>query len=635
MRISKWIFIVFCSVAYLSVAVSGSQAVDPETERTYLQATLGYYTPADGWRVYTECRSQLNQPIQYTDYAFKRLSIAKIDALAREAKTVNDLYQRYIAASNVVGVEKISADKFWKLGKDQNAIVSITEDTSAKWPTYRDNMVRFKLEHKSAQEFLQLNASERSTLLADSQTTSRSWLQATRGYYSAPDGWKTYLECRQKMRQSVDYTEHKFTHLTIQEIDALARAAKATYDYNQRYGVAMAQLELEAISKEDFCLLKGQRGLAEEAEDAASLWPEYSANLKRLGEPFSTRREFFALSSEERAKAYQLSRGSSRSGVQFISGTYSAAEGWKVYKDALKVIGIPLKYNEYEFINLDIKSIDNVTRHAVKSRSVYGKLSELCQLAGKPCPYNAIEIYKSNDLSKWDQELLARQTEWAGRVVYANSCKQVGAIPNWTVFESKTPSEQIEVAALAKTLANNFVQYAALCGKLNFSQDPEFLNLSVANQRVAISGMGDKLWEQRKETIANVATDVATAAVVIVAAIIVAKVLEDNHVAAAGRTPGLALPSQKGSQIDRDAFARQRTEFWKSEAQKSPAKYKDNPDNLDRMKAGKAPIGNDGFSMELHHKGGTPNSTLIPLTRTEHRLGDNYSRNHPWLFEKK
>jgi hypothetical protein len=53
------------------------------------------------------------------------------------------------------------------------------------------------------------------------------------------------------------------------------------------------------------------------------------------------------------------------------------------------------------------------------------------------------------------------------------------------------------------------------------------------------------------------------------------------------------------------------------------------------MMAGKPPIGSDGFPMELHHetplsKGGSNDaSNLTPMTRTDHRLGDNYKLNHP------
>jgi hypothetical protein len=55
------------------------------------------------------------------------------------------------------------------------------------------------------------------------------------------------------------------------------------------------------------------------------------------------------------------------------------------------------------------------------------------------------------------------------------------------------------------------------------------------------------------------------------------------------------------------------------------------------MRAGRAPLGGDGYRMELHHRtplanGGTNSfDNMSPLTRTDHRLGENYSINHPGL----
>jgi RHS repeat-associated protein len=43
---------------------------------------------------------------------------------------------------------------------------------------------------------------------------------------------------------------------------------------------------------------------------------------------------------------------------------------------------------------------------------------------------------------------------------------------------------------------------------------------------------------------------------------------------------------------------------------------------------GKPPIGSDGFPMELHHAGQEADSELIEMTRTEHRLGENFKKNH-------
>ena len=58
-------------------------------------------------------------------------------------------------------------------------------------------------------------------------------------------------------------------------------------------------------------------------------------------------------------------------------------------------------------------------------------------------------------------------------------------------------------------------------------------------------------------------------------------------------------------------------------------------ENLGRMRRGRAPIGSDGHSIELHHRvplseGGTNDlDNLVPMTRTEHRMGSNYRANHP------
>jgi hypothetical protein len=85
----------------------------------------------------------------------------------------------------------------------------------------------------------------------------------------------------------------------------------------------------------------------------------------------------------------------------------------------------------------------------------------------------------------------------------------------------------------------------------------------------------------------------------------------------------------------RSEFNRIKPGFWKNEAAANPGAW--SAENLARMKGGKAPIGSDGFPMELHHKtplaeGGTNAfDNLSPLTRTDHRLGPNYKLNHPDL----
>ena len=42
-----------------------------------------------------------------------------------------------------------------------------------------------------------------------------------------------------------------------------------------------------------------------------------------------------------------------------------------------------------------------------------------------------------------------------------------------------------------------------------------------------------------------------------------------------------------------------------------------------------APIGNDGHSVELHHRNQKPDGPLDEMTRMDHRLGENFQKNHP------
>ncbi len=71
----------------------------------------------------------------------------------------------------------------------------------------------------------------------------------------------------------------------------------------------------------------------------------------------------------------------------------------------------------------------------------------------------------------------------------------------------------------------------------------------------------------------------------------------------------------------------EREAYWKVEAKQNFYKY--NPIDIERMKTGRAPIGPDGHSMELHHIDRTQNGGLTPMSRTDHRLGGNFKKNHP------
>lgn len=85
--------------------------------------------------------------------------------------------------------------------------------------------------------------------------------------------------------------------------------------------------------------------------------------------------------------------------------------------------------------------------------------------------------------------------------------------------------------------------------------------------------------------------------------------------------------SKATSQIDRAAFAKERSAFWKNEASSNSSNYEKS--DIARMEKGKPPIGPDGHPMELHHKDGTMGGGVEPMSRTDHRLGDNYKKNHP------
>jgi len=85
--------------------------------------------------------------------------------------------------------------------------------------------------------------------------------------------------------------------------------------------------------------------------------------------------------------------------------------------------------------------------------------------------------------------------------------------------------------------------------------------------------------------------------------------------------------SKKTSKIDRAVFKKEREAFWKTEAKTNPGKY--GSENLAKMKKGRSPTGSDGHPTELHHVDRTPDGGLKTMTRTDHRLGENYKKNHP------
>jgi RHS repeat-associated protein len=98
---------------------------------------------------------------------------------------------------------------------------------------------------------------------------------------------------------------------------------------------------------------------------------------------------------------------------------------------------------------------------------------------------------------------------------------------------------------------------------------------------------------------------------------------------AAKRAESAARSGRPTSKIDRAQFRKDREAYWRNEATTNRGKY--SQDDLARMRQGRAPIGPDGKPMELHHRDGTPRGPLDPMSRSDHRGGENYMKNHPWL----
>ncbi|NJO33477.1 MAG: hypothetical protein HC869_10350 [Rhodospirillales bacterium] len=103
---------------------------------------------------------------------------------------------------------------------------------------------------------------------------------------------------------------------------------------------------------------------------------------------------------------------------------------------------------------------------------------------------------------------------------------------------------------------------------------------------------------------------------------------------------GTYVLSESATKVSGEALKRARREFeklkpaaWKEEARRNPQKY--TAEQLGRMVKGQAPIGDDGYSMEVHHKkqlqhGGSNTFDNFDFkSREKHRLGENYRQNHP------
>ena len=83
---------------------------------------------------------------------------------------------------------------------------------------------------------------------------------------------------------------------------------------------------------------------------------------------------------------------------------------------------------------------------------------------------------------------------------------------------------------------------------------------------------------------------------------VVQELVEEGAEQAAKREAKNALQEQGKKQVSnsRKEFSKIREEYWKREARENPDKY--SPEDLERMKMGRAPIGPDGKPMIINHK---------------------------------
>jgi RHS repeat-associated protein len=94
---------------------------------------------------------------------------------------------------------------------------------------------------------------------------------------------------------------------------------------------------------------------------------------------------------------------------------------------------------------------------------------------------------------------------------------------------------------------------------------------------------------------------------------------------------GQAIESktQAGISLAKQGMGESQPAGGKAASDKSAESYADTTENRERMAVGKAPIGKDGYPVELHHPEQKPEEPVEEMTRTDHRLGENYTKNHP------
>ena len=438
-------------ILFFSPFLSGEEPVQATPpERSYAEILFGYMSAEDAWTVYRKNSIAMQQDLKFSRDRFYKQGIKRCDELAQSARRLHSDYEQYANAYRVLSLTPISRLEFIGLSPSQRQ-EKLTDglDTSEKWPTYTTNMKRMGLNRLSAQEFLNCSTEERQKLFNLSVGKQRSFLQAVRGFYSATEGWDTYSKYRKAMELELEYSEKEFINLQISKIDELARTSKRISEDYETYDDAMGILKLKPIGRVSFAKLGDEKRviLVESAVDSANKFPVYRESMQKMDQTFLSALNFHELSAEQRLQHFSKSQGTSRSTMQAATNYYSCAAGWNTYIQSMDAMGLNPEYNRYEFINFSIEKIDRLARHARHSLYCYKGLRALYINASKTFPYTAKEVYSSADLSRWENILDQRLEEWAPRITYNKSCKELDEVANWKHFDSCTQPEQLNLAA--------------------------------------------------------------------------------------------------------------------------------------------------------------------------------------------
>ena len=222
---------------------------------------------------------------------------------------------------------------------------------------------------------------------------------------------------------------------------------------------------------------------------------------------------------------------------------------------------------------------------------------------------------------------------------------------SFTGFDPTFGKSSTEIAGeVAKGAASGLAELAGDATKIDILRIPSGLATLVGTawrSGGALGGLSALFWEPGRRQVDEVVAraiegdfeGAGAAGVKALAAGVAAGVAIGELGGAAADAVG---EGQKGTRVTGDALKAARQEFnaikpkfWKREAAANMHAY--SSEQIADMAKGNAPIGADGYRMELHHKtplaeGGTNSfDNFNPMTRTDHRLGPNYKSNHPNL----